>query len=546
VREPQSESERAFWALFKIFTRQNRFNPTKNDIETRLSSILPPSAKKVVIHGMHDLSPASFALIRALNEIETDIVILICEARGFKNIYSPCNKLQSLLGIRASHIVCTDVGEYPSRKDALHFTQIYDHTNIETFETHAPDMQDCQEYIPVLHEGSSWNPTWLGAARPYFTNIKNEQAFFERLKHYNKMYSTVQNMQNDLGEKLRLLSFYHASQFLTERAETLNGLQAEVSVSPKDFFELPGAVILGQNIVLSHLSDIYFSQGDGLPWPLTPELLHACGNKYTNTYLYFRLCRPMTLMCTLFHTLYFSKTPVCVLSKGAAWDYAEQKNEETPEADFEPNVGNVAFSRFEKIDFYLCPEKFFRDFVCGEGITIDGYNGIRRFYEYLIVDQVWKNHTGVTLEHIGSAQILASKQMKKLKEYFPFFDADAENRILGNATSYIFYRLLEGKNRLRAYAPSHALILLMFGAAVYPAPQEHVHPHMENYRKKDPDGDVLMLHRIRPEGQEDINEAMNEYLLSQKHSMYPGKWCSYCRHHIHCPEYRKNNVLCAE
>lgn len=130
----------------------------------------------------------------------------------------------------------------------------------------------------------------------------------------------------------------------------------------------------------------------------------------------------------------------------------EHKDEQSAEAE-EPETGAVQSYHFgpyepkttsmEKIDFFLCPYKYYLDSICANGLSFDSEWLISKLYVNLLEDLTWQllKKTHITEKRVR--QVMQDYQ-ELLREVYPFLrKANDEPDLLRQAVNYFMHNLIK-------------------------------------------------------------------------------------------------------
>ena len=319
--------------------------------------------------------------------------------------------------------------------------------------------------------------------------------------------------------------------------------------------------------------DMNRSVNDLLPWPLTEDYLREAYAPVDLQYqvYYTALCeRSGFLRYALFYGLCFNYCKVRL-------SYVKQYDNEITEPyailsllGFEPKEGfidtlrepleahtsvkpadiqNVKYDRYQMMDMFLCPYRYFLDYVVSDAPIIHGQFLYQKYYENVLVEAVWKQISQQPLDAARKAlddRIRA--ESRKLRPFFPFWKDTEIYDLEMRSRNYLLHDII-GKskgNTVMAYAPSHMTMRRLFGKAWFSADlSESVpvnpYPTFEKiasvrYGKKE-----YSLHKLpKPENKQFTSAlcADTKAFLTQSSAddakAISAEWCTYCVHRGNC------------
>ena len=323
------------------------------------------------------------------------------------------------------------------------------------------------------------------------------------------------------------------------------------------------------------LSDRDMNQtvNDLLPWPLTEEFIRAA---YAPVDLQFQVyyttlgTRSQFLRYALFYGLCFNRC-------GVRLSYVKQYDDEITECyallsilGFVPEgrvveearnappdsinirqtpTKGVRYDRYEMMDMFLCPYRFFLDYVMGDRPVIQGNFLYQKYYENLLVEAVWKRISNMPINL--ACQALGSymdEESDQLKQYFPFWKDTEIYDLKKRAKNYLYHDIImkSDGNKVKLFAESHMQIRRLFGSAWYSVniadvETKHPYPKFEALAKSQYPSKIYSLHKVpKPENQVKVDELraeMRQYLNQANNSdrtAIPSDWCTYCVHRATC------------
>lgn len=321
--------------------------------------------------------------------------------------------------------------------------------------------------------------------------------------------------------------------------------------------------------------DMNMTINDQLPWPLTDEFIHTA---YAPIDLQFQVYytalgeRSNFLRYALFYGLCYNRSDVRL-------SYVKQYGDETTEPyallailGLTPNVGlvenvnkpvpfsisvgqdvtkDIKYDRYQMMDMFLCPYRFFLDYVMEESPVIQGNFLYQKYFENLLIEAVWKrvgkqNRTDA-MKYLPK---ILEQEAQKLEPFFKFWKATEIFDLKLRAKNYLIHEIItEGYGTtVKPYDPSHMQIRKLFGSAKFVvdiSEVERKNPYaafeqlaVRNGWKKEyslhklPKPDVQPItDTLRGEAKQYINQT-----CGKDKTAIPSDWCTYCVHRGNCME----------
>ncbi|MCF0133707.1 MAG: hypothetical protein HUJ72_07555, partial [Blautia sp.] len=326
--------------------------------------------------------------------------------------------------------------------------------------------------------------------------------------------------------------------------------------------------------------DMNMTVNDQLPWPLTNEFIRVA---YAPVDLQFQVYytalgeRSNFLRYALFYGLCFNRCDARI-------SYVKQYGEEITEPYallailgfkepvVEPieslsaslpmsvNYGQektkgIKYDPFQMMDMYLCPYKFFLDYVTENSPVIQGNFLYQKQFENLLIEAVWKRIekqpcTTVT-EHLAK---LVNDEGDKLKDYFRFWRDSEVHDLKNRAYNYLKHEVIGNSHGaiVNAFDSNHMQIRKQFGLAKYvidisEAEVKNPYTKFESLTTTAWPNKEYSLHKLPPQDpspaqqgladalRSDTKEYVNQTLNADKTAI-PSDWCTYCVHRGMCME----------
>lgn len=321
--------------------------------------------------------------------------------------------------------------------------------------------------------------------------------------------------------------------------------------------------------------DMNMTVNDQLPWPLTDEFIRVA---YSPIDLQFQVYytalgeRSNFLRYALFYGLCYNRCDVrlsyvkqygdettepyallSILGLAAKAELVESVNKPAP---FSINVGQeitkgIKYDRYQMMDMFLCPYRFFLDYVMENSPVVQGNFLYQKYFENLLIEAVWKRIGGQNRsDAIKYLSKIMEQEAQKLEPFFRFWKDTELFDLKLRAKNYLTHEIItEGQGTtVKPYAPSHMQMRKLFGTAKFVVDVSEVerkNPYGEfeqlavrNGWKKEyslyklPHPDVQpMVDTLRGEAKQYINNSHGK-----DKAAIPSDWCTYCVHRGTCME----------
>ena len=325
--------------------------------------------------------------------------------------------------------------------------------------------------------------------------------------------------------------------------------------------------------------DMNLTVNDQLPWPLTDEFIQVA---YSPVDLQFQVYytalveRSNFLRYALFYGLCYNRCDVRL-------SYVKQYGDETTEPyallsilGLQPEAGpveslnsstpftvsiqqektkGIKYDRFQMMDMFLCPYRYFLDYVLEDTPVIHGNFLYQKYYENLLIEAVWKRismqQRSDVMKYLSP---IVNQESQKLEPYFGFWKATEIDDLKLRAKNYLEHEIVANGygTTVKRYMPSHMQIRKLFGTAKFVVDISEVeckNPYSRfeslayrNYPKKEyslhklpkPDyqpKDKPLADELRNEAKQYINQTNDK-----NKTAIPSDWCTYCVHRGTCME----------
>ena len=306
---------------------------------------------------------------------------------------------------------------------------------------------------------------------------------------------------------------------------------------------------------------------DLLPWPLTDSFILRAYSQESLAYRVYQASigeRSQFLRYALFYGLFFNYgetllsyvkqyddrvmepyAPLTLLGfkepyRTGAFERDERGNRFSVNIEREITK-TVRYNPYEMRDMFLCPYRFFLDYVIrGQPVMCENFL-YEKYYENALIGNAWKTiagHShGQALEVLDQAVRSASVQ---LAPYFFFWEKVEISDLERRAKNYLIHRVIGNENRIRPPDSLHMTIRELYGKALFSVAADDVpenpYPVFRNLRKFQNGAFVYSLHTIpewpgsRFQGVTNaVSEAEKSYLnQNTERDVVPSEWCDYC------------------
>lgn len=327
--------------------------------------------------------------------------------------------------------------------------------------------------------------------------------------------------------------------------------------------------------------DMNMTVNDQLPWPLTDEFIRTA---YSPIDLQFQVYytalgeRSNFLRYALFYGLCYNRCD-------ARLSFVKQYGDETtepyalltllglkPEAGLVENVSNpipfsisvgqeltkgIKYDRFQMMDMFLCPYRFFLDYVMENGPVVQGNFLYQKYFENLLIESVWKRvGKQKRSDAIKYLPKILEQEAQKFEPFFTFWKTTEIFDLKARAKNYLIHGVITDGSGLyvKPYDSEHMKMRKCFGAALFAvdiSEVERKNPYQEFEALVRRDGwrKIYPLHGLPlPDNSEKADILRNEtkQYLNQTYrkdkTAIPSDWCIYCVHRENCME----SFLCGE
>lgn len=326
--------------------------------------------------------------------------------------------------------------------------------------------------------------------------------------------------------------------------------------------------------------DMNLTINDQLPWPLTNEFIRVA---YAPVDLQFQVYytalseRSNFLRYALFYGLCFNR---CDVRLSYVKEYGEEETEpytlltilgfskpkvepigsQSESIPFvlgipQEKTKGVKYEPYPMMDMYLCPYKFFLDYVTENSPVIKNNFLYQKLFENILIESVWRRISGQLVTDASKYlnQIIES-ELSKIKEYFHFWKSTEISDLKLRAKNYLTHEVIN-KSRgqtVSSFSEEHMRIRKLFGMAKYSvdiSESEIRNPYTAfdqltttSWPQKD-----YSLHKIPMQAttsshqtiadalRSDTKDYINQVVDNDKAAV-AAEWCTYCTHKGLCLE----------
>lgn len=321
--------------------------------------------------------------------------------------------------------------------------------------------------------------------------------------------------------------------------------------------------------------DMNMAVNDQLPWPLTDEFIHAA---YSPIDLQFQVYytalgeRSNFLRYALFYGLCYNRCDVRL-------SYVKQYGDETTEpyallailgltpkaklvesvnkpAPFSISVGQdvtkgIKYDRYQMMDMFLCPYRFFLDYVMEDAPVVQGNFLYQKYFENLLIEAVWKRvgkqNRSDAMKYLPK---ILEQEAHRLEPYVKFWKVTEIFDLKVRARNYLVHEVItEGHGTMvKPFDAVHMQIRKRFGSAKYivdisEVERKNPYAGFEQLAVKNGWKKEYSLHKLPlPDAQPlaDILRGETKKYINQtcgkNKTAIPSDWCLYCVHRGNCME----------
>ena len=130
----------------------------------------------------------------------------------------------------------------------------------------------------------------------------------------------------------------------------------------------------------------------------------------------------------------------------------------------------IKYDRYQMMDMFLCPYRFFLDYVMEDSPVVQGNFLYQKYFENLLIEAVWKRvgkqNRADAIKYLPK---ILEQEAQKLEPFFKFWKATEIFDLKLRARNYLTHEIItEGYGTtVKPYAPSHMQIRKLFGSAKF-------------------------------------------------------------------------------
>lgn len=413
-------------------------------------------------------------------------------------------------------------------------------------------------------------------ARQLFAGTEKER--FSFVDHFKRLESFIKNEMFRFAEQKEkeliasLLERFDQIATNTDLSGTLrdlsNGLHFYLRQQDKEkpdwivrnFVQIEGDILRShtqQDTKVYHfgnLSDRLMNEENGsLPWPLTNEFIQRAYKFVSLEFeVYYSALTDYKkfVQYALFYGLCYNESGVRLSFVSHIGDEEEQQYfpfslmgipvvPYSPEYDkvgfppvpvgVKPSRLGKRFSKEEIASFFLCPYRYFLDFVCRGQIVKDQELILKRYYAGLLVNKVAEGRSKLGGLPQGQLNHRVQNADNDYSDYMPFW----------HETNDFFDSQLEAKNYLVGHCSNgcdseHLHRRLLFGKDLFLVSGTE-HPYSSYARQLNPSGSYSLglIWKTGPLDKQ-LSNDIEKYLGANEPQARPGTWCMSCAHQSLC------------
>ena len=321
--------------------------------------------------------------------------------------------------------------------------------------------------------------------------------------------------------------------------------------------------------------DMNMTVNDQLPWPLTDEFIRAAyapidlqfqvyytalgeRSNFLRYALFYGLCYNRCDVRLSFVKQYGDETtePYALLSILGLKPKAELIESKKDSVPFSISVGqqktsSIRYDQFQMMDMFLCPYRFFLDYVVENGPVVQGNFLYQKYFENLLIEAVWKRigkqKRSDAMKYLSR---ILDQEVQKLEPFFKFWKPTEIYDLKSRARNYLINEVItEGYGQtVKPFAPAHMQMRKLFGSAkfvvdVSEVERKNPYDEFEKLAVRNGWKKEYSLHSLpRPDVQPDVDTLRNEakqyinQVLATDKCAIPSDWCTYCVHRGNCME----------
>lgn len=317
--------------------------------------------------------------------------------------------------------------------------------------------------------------------------------------------------------------------------------------------------------------DMNMTVNEQLPWPLTDEFIRLA---YAPIDLAFQVYytalgeRSNFLRYALFYGLCYNQSDVrlsyvrqygnertepyallSILGLHAQSELIEAvRSDEIAQINYPKRLAkSVSCDKFQLMDMFLCPYRFFLDYVMESEPIVQGEFLYQKYFENLIIDAVWAKISGQKCGTVISRlDSIIDQEVQKIAPFFSFWRSTDIFDLRSRAKNYLVSNALASDNlSVNTYDKQHMRLRKLFGAAKFvvdASEKELKNPYaaFDSLATNKQGMKEYSLHSVQRAPADGLNDATKAYLNQEcgpDKAAIPSDWCKYCVHRGNCIEF---------
>ena len=211
-------------------------------------------------------------------------------------------------------------------------------------------------------------------------------------------------------------------------------------------------------------------------------------------------------------------------------------------------ITNIKATQNELMDMFLCPYRFFMDYVLEDSPVIKDDFLYQKLYENLIIEMVWKKiekKPGTFALQRLKAEI--SSASASIKSFFSFWKNTEIDDLERRAENFITYNLIKDRKVVPDFDQIHMNVRKQYGKAKYDVDISDREPHnpyqsFESLTERKYPTKGYSYYKVNPKNgkgntsdmQADIVAYLNDTSDSERIAIPSQEWCNFCHHRGVC------------
>ncbi len=295
---------------------------------------------------------------------------------------------------------------------------------------------------------------------------------------------------------------------------------------------------------------------DLLPWPLTDEFVRKSYSPIERTFqVYYASLKEYSnfMLYALFYGLYFNKAEfrlsyVAQDSNGEDSPFylldllgvtprpyseggLENQVRSSRTVEYAAGQNSTSLQKEHRMNFFLCPHKFFYDYALNDDIIVGNELGLKRFYANMLVDYVWPE-IARRPPRVKDAilESCLNRGEYAIKDFFPFWQNTNDFRDGKREAKTYLTKYCDGK-----YHAAHMDNRLRFSKGLLLAENRHPFPGFAEANKVDNKTDKIIysMNKVASPRQK-LKKDIESYMRSGERYVNVGPWCNNCNYKMVC------------